>query len=113
MELDEKSKNILVINTHKGLFRNNRLPYGIACAPAIWQKAMDQILAGIPSTQWILDDMIITGRDDDDHLNNLTKVLDKLQEYGLNAIVYVISTRCRHNTLYSRACGLSGFLVKR
>ena len=30
-----------------------------------------------------------------------------------NAMVYVIGTRGRHNTLYSRACGLSGFLVER
>ena len=37
MEVDEASKSLLTINTHKGLFRFNRLPFGIASAPAIWQ----------------------------------------------------------------------------
>ena len=31
----EESKKYLVINTHKGLYEVNRLPYGIAEAPAI------------------------------------------------------------------------------
>lgn len=53
MEVDEAPKSLLTINTHKGLFRFNRLPFGIASALAIWQRAMDQILANIPKTQCI------------------------------------------------------------
>lgn len=34
--LDEESKQYVVINTHKGLFRYNRLPFGIASAPGIF-----------------------------------------------------------------------------
>ena len=41
VELDEESKELLVINTHKGLFRYNGLPFGVASAPAIFQKVMD------------------------------------------------------------------------
>ena len=37
-ELDEESKKFLVINTHKGLYRVNRLPCGVTSAPAIWTK---------------------------------------------------------------------------
>ncbi|CAF4430287.1 unnamed protein product, partial [Rotaria magnacalcarata] len=44
VELDDDSKELLVINTHKGLFRFNRLPFGVASAPSIFQKIMDQML---------------------------------------------------------------------
>ena len=85
MEVDEASKSLLTINTHKGLFRFNRLPFGIASAPAIWQRAMDQILANIPKTQCILDDMIIKGATDEEHLQNLSLVLQRIEQHGLRA----------------------------
>ena len=44
IELCEESKQFLVINTHKGLHHLNRLPYGVASAPAIFQKVKDQVL---------------------------------------------------------------------
>ncbi len=37
LPLDAESKNYVVVNTHKGLFRYTRLPYGIASAPGIFQ----------------------------------------------------------------------------
>lgn len=85
MEVDEVSRNLLTINTHKGLFCFNRLPFGIASAPAIWQRAMNQVLTNIPKTKCILDDMIITGSTDEEHLQNLSLVLQRLEQYGLRA----------------------------
>lgn len=85
MELDDTSQDLLIINTHKGLYRYHRLPFGIASSPAIWQRAMDQVLQGIPYTKCILDDMIITGRNDEEHLQNLSSVLQRLEEHGLRA----------------------------
>lgn len=54
IELDDKSKNILVINTHKGLYRFNRLAFGVASAPAIYQKVMDQMFSGLKGVAWYL-----------------------------------------------------------
>ncbi|XP_040195338.1 uncharacterized protein LOC120928305 [Rana temporaria] len=41
-----------------------------APAPAIWQQLMDEVLAGIPFTQCLLDDMLITGPTDEEHRKN-------------------------------------------
>ena len=39
VELEEASKAYVVINTHRGLFQYNRLPYGIASAPGSGEPA--------------------------------------------------------------------------
>ena len=42
--LDEESKVYTTINTHKGLFRYTRLPFGVSSAPGIYQQVMDNLL---------------------------------------------------------------------
>jgi type IV secretory pathway VirB4 component len=83
MPLDDDSKKLLAINTNKRFYENNRLTFGIASALAIWQRALDQILQGLSGVQYVLDDMIISGKGDDEHLQNLENVLQKLQDNGL------------------------------
>ena len=41
---DHDSKDLLVINTPKGIFRYNWLSYGVLVAPAIFQSVMDCVL---------------------------------------------------------------------
>ena len=48
IELDEESKKYLTINTHKGLYQENKLPYGVASSPANFQQTMVQILPKLP-----------------------------------------------------------------
>ena len=48
LRLDETSRQDVVINTHKGLFRYTRLPYGISSAPGIFQRVMENLLRNIP-----------------------------------------------------------------
>ena len=81
--LDEESKRYTVINTHKGLFRYNRLPFGVASAPSIFQRTMEGILRGIDNVCVNIDDILVTGASEQEHLQTLDEVLTRLGEAGL------------------------------
>ena len=81
--LDEESRKYVVINTHQGLFQYNRLPFGVSSAPGIFQRTMETLLQAIPGVVVYLDDILITGRNEQEHLSNLDKVLTNLEEAGL------------------------------
>ena len=83
LELDEESKKYAAINTHKGLFRYNRLPYGIALAPGIFQRTIESLLQGIPQVVVRIDDFLVTGKTRDKHLENLKEVLTRLDKAGI------------------------------
>ena len=85
LEMEEDSKKHLTINTHMGLFQYNRLVFGTSSAPAIWQHTIDKVLEGASGTSCVLDDMIITGKNDEEYLANLEEVLCRLQVHGLRA----------------------------
>ena len=59
--LDKASKKLVVINTHKGLFQYNRLPFGVPTAPSIFQRIMETLLQELPEACLYLDDILIIG----------------------------------------------------
>ena len=81
--LEEESRKYVTVTTHKGLYRYKRLHFGIASAPAVFQRIMEQILQGIPRVVVYLDDLLITGRNEAEHLDVLKQVLERLRQYGL------------------------------
>ena len=85
MSLEEKSRELVTINTHKGPYRHTRLPFGVASAPALFQKTMDIVLQGLPNVIYYLDDILVTGATEDEHLDNVERVLQRLQKYGIRA----------------------------
>ena len=56
-----ESRELLTINTHRGLFQYTRLPFGIKTAPAIFQQITDTILVDVPGVATYLDDVLIVG----------------------------------------------------
>ena len=83
MKLEDSAKELVTINTHKGLYQYNRLPFGVASAPAIFQRTMDVILQGLPGVICYIDDILITGSSDKKHLANLEEVLKRLEHHGI------------------------------
>ena len=84
MEVSEESREYLTIAMHNGLFRQNRLVFGITMAPAIWQNAIEKVLQGLPGVKVYLDDILVSGRTESEHLKNLCRVFERLTESGLN-----------------------------
>uniref|UniRef100_A0A1Y1K0Y3 RNA-directed DNA polymerase n=1 Tax=Photinus pyralis TaxID=7054 RepID=A0A1Y1K0Y3_PHOPY len=83
LQVSPESRELLTINTHLGLFRFTRLPFGITSAPAIFQSVMDNILKDIPSCACYIDDIIISGQTIDECRDNVRKVLEKLQLHNV------------------------------
>lgn len=83
LELDESSRDYTVINTHRGLFKYKRLVYGLSSSPGIFQKFMSNLLKNIPNVLIFYDDILITNRDLETHLETIDKVLHILESNGL------------------------------
>ncbi|XP_055910825.1 uncharacterized protein K02A2.6-like [Eupeodes corollae] len=83
IELTESSKKLMVINTPFGLFQFERLPFGIASAPGIFQRIMEGVVAGIPGCAVYLDDVIVTGKNNEEHRNNVETLLNRLAAHNL------------------------------
>ena len=85
MVLEESARDLVTINTHRGLYRYCRLPFGVASAPAIFQKMMDQVLQGLPKVICYLDDILVSGESESEHLEILERVLKRLQAHNIRA----------------------------
>lgn len=83
LSLDAKSRKYVVINTHKGLFRYTRLPYGISSAPGIFQRVMENLLQGIPGVTVFINNILITGETEAHHFRALEETLKRLADAGL------------------------------
>ena len=49
---------------------------------AIFQEEIDKTLFGIPNTVCRVDDICITGREDKEHRDNVTQVINRLEQAG-------------------------------
>jgi len=83
LELDDASRKLCTINTFIGLFEYTRMPFGIASAPSIFQRVMDDMFRDLPWVKCYLDDILITGRNVEEHWQRVLEVLSRLQRAGV------------------------------
>lgn len=81
-ELDETTKDYLTIATHRGLFRQNRMPPGAKPAPGKMQESMEKILVGIPGVKVFFDDIAVASPDFNTHLEAIKEVFRRLEAHG-------------------------------
>ncbi|KFD63475.1 hypothetical protein M514_08570 [Trichuris suis] len=84
IEVSEESKELVTLNTHRGLYRYNRLPFGVKSAPGIFQQIMDTLIAGLHGVVAYLDDVIVVGKTEEDHKRNLDALLQRIPEWGFH-----------------------------
>jgi len=82
LPLQEASQECVVINTHKGLFKHHRLPFGVSTAPSVFQRVMDTVLQDLKGVVAFIDDILVTGETEEEHLQNLDAALQRLEEAG-------------------------------
>jgi hypothetical protein len=82
LEVAPESRELLTINTHRGLYQYTRLPFGIKTAPAIFQQVIDTILSGIPGVAAYLDDVLIVAGSPDELRSRIEIVLQRIQDNG-------------------------------
>ena len=81
--LSPESCPLLIVNTHKGLFQSKRLQFGIHSASGIFQREMEKCLDKILFLKVWSDDILISGRNDVEYLENLKSVLSVLKSNDL------------------------------
>ena len=81
LPLDDNSKELVTINTHKGVFQYNRLLFGVSAAPAVFQRRMERLLQGCTGVSVYLHCMLYShGSTMEDRLVNLDSL-----EYHCNS----------------------------
>jgi len=83
LKVDEETSKLLTINTCKGLYKVNRLQFGVSVAPMLFQRYMDNLLKNTSKTKPFLDDIYVTGASGDEHNKNLDEALTRLEKAGL------------------------------
>ena len=82
LQLEDASIPYVTINTHQGLYAYTRLPFGVASAPAIFQKLMDKVLQGLEGVLCYIDDILVSTKDEASHFQLLEEVFKRLEQHG-------------------------------
>ena len=83
--VEEADRPKTAFATRQGLYQFRVMPFGLANAPATFERLMERVMNGL---QWdiclvYLDDIIVSGKSFEEMLENLQKVFDRLREAGL------------------------------
>ena len=59
--------------------------FGVTSSPAQFQRMMDTMISGLPGVAAYLENLIITGATENEHWENVERLINKLSELGLCA----------------------------
>ena len=85
VEVDQEDQDKTAFCTPDGLFEFQVMPFGLCNAPATFQRLMELVLAGLQWTTCLvyLDDVIVVGRNFEEHLLHLKSVFQRMRESNL------------------------------
>ena len=83
VELSEESSKLTTFYTPFGRYKYNRLAFGLVSANEIFQKQVMQVFEGCKGTNVVYDDILVHGRTEEEHNENLENALKRAQERGV------------------------------
>ena len=83
VELDEARSKLCTFNTPFERYRFTRLPFGIKSAPDVFQNHMSELFADVEGVKVMVDDLLVWGKDDEEHDARLKQVLVRAREVNL------------------------------
>ena len=93
LELHSSCRYITTFSMHLGLYQYKRLTFGINSAAEIFQHTIQTLIADIPGVRNVSDDIVVYGRNQNEHDAALDQTLRRLHESGLT----VNPTKCEFN----------------
>ena len=108
LPLDRQSKDRSIFQTHQGLHRMERLYFGPTSATGIFHNEVSKALRGVPGCTTIHDNILVGGRNYEDHRRNLRATLERCKEKGIT-LKLKKSTFCRQEvTWFGRTFSATG-----
>lgn len=85
IQMDPKDRQKTAFITHLGLFEFNKMPFGLANAPSVFQDLMNTVLQGVQHKYVMayLDDLIVFSKNPEQHVQQLEEVFERLSQAGL------------------------------
>jgi hypothetical protein len=83
IELDPESSKLCTFNTPFGRYKFLRLPYGISSAAEVFSKRFKDIFQDIDGCEPYVDDLIVWGKDKQEHDYRLSQVLKRAREQNI------------------------------
>ena len=85
VEVAEEDREKTAFVVPNGLYEFQTMPFGLSNAPATFQRLMAEVLKDLIPQRCLvyMDDVIVHGKNEKDHMDNLMRVFDRLQEVGL------------------------------
>ena len=77
-----KPKTAFVVSG-MGKYQFNRVPFGLAQAPAYFQRLINEVLTDCKFAMGYLDDIIIFSKNEEEHLQHLEEIFERLRKAGL------------------------------
>lgn len=78
ISLSEESSKLTTFNTPFGRYCFRKLPFGLNVAPEIFYKHFSQLLEGLEGVQVYMDDILVFGKNEEEHKFRLMNVLHRL-----------------------------------
>ena len=86
LALDEESRVLTTFATESGVYRYKRLIFGLSIAAEVFQYHVREALKGCEGVENISDNVVVYGKDHDEHNARLEAVLTRLEEKNLTLI---------------------------